>query len=97
MPPYLECYVKSALVLVGSAQRTRPVEDDPKLGGFPIMNLPTAMGCIKPDAAEQAAWRSTAERPPCPQRHTGTGGCSVTNDDASCVPAARLQPCGFLG
>ena len=28
------------------------------------MNLPTAMGCIKPNAAEQAAWRSMAERLP---------------------------------
>src|SRR6266481_4885977 len=27
------------------------------------------MGCRQADAAEQAAWRSTGERLPCPQRH----------------------------
>ena len=27
------------------------------------------MDCHQADAAEQAAWRSTSERPACPQRH----------------------------
>jgi transposase len=27
------------------------------------------MGCHQADAAEQAAWGATGERPPCPQRH----------------------------
>jgi hypothetical protein len=42
-----------------------------KLGSFEscAMNLPTTNGLPSIDAAERAAWRSTGERPPCPQRH----------------------------
>jgi hypothetical protein len=49
---------------------TDPRDSNSQTGGSTCAtNSPTMNGLPQPDAAEQAAWRSSGKRPTCPQRH----------------------------